>query len=399
MKKLIFILTAIAAFFAGCSSDEGIIPEESVVIETPKFTEEEMKVGEQLNDFGLGFLQGAIAQSGSDENIIVSPFSASMFLSMLANVEDEDVASSICATIGCKNIANVNSFSAKCLSWLPNVNQLVKLNYANSVWYDKSFSLNPSFANTVTDNYLTDIFPRDFKSGNIVKDINDWVSKRTGGKITEAVTRKPDNLTILNALYFSGRWLEPFLRSRTVSEAFYGTRGTSTVDMMKNDLFALYGETEDAQILRLYFIGYFYIDLIMPAENLSVDSFVADKLETYWMNLTHYFRPYYVHLSFPKFEIKPKKAQINDVLRDLGLDNINISSILGNNNVYGDICVEQVSTIRFDEDGAEAATVTDNGYSAPTSKETTMTINRPFLFLIHEPLAKQCIFAGKVTNL
>ena len=59
--------------------------------------------------------------------------------------------------------------------------------------------------------------------------INDWVSDRTKGRIKGLILDVPKDtrMILTNAVYFKGRWLQPFSPELTVPEPFYVTETES----------------------------------------------------------------------------------------------------------------------------------------------------------------------------
>lgn len=81
------------------------------------------------------------------------------------------------------------------------------------------------------------------------KHINDWVTEKTEGKISEilgvgtvgALTK----LVLVNAIYFKGRWSEQFDRKYTKEMPFKTNQGKKTVQMMDNEAEFKMGRVEE----------------------------------------------------------------------------------------------------------------------------------------------------------
>lgn len=400
MKKLIYCFIG-AALLAGCaSSDEP----GSAVVPAPTLSVEESEAAGNLFDFGLDLFQAVVAESENHDNIVMSPLSASMVLSMAANVADATTTAQICTALGCKDIAGVNALAAKYMSWLPNADANVQLSLSNSVWYDQAYTLNPDFSSVAEKYYQIESYARDFNNEKaVVNEINGWASRKTNGVIDKVIDIAPEVGALFNALYFKGMWSKPFKVENTIKADFKGETVTRQVDMMKNKLSTYYLETEEAQIVWLYIGSKFSVCILLPKGDDVISGFVADKLAEHWPYLHRKMgnRITKVDLSFPKFEIS---SDARDIRLTEAFENLGVMG-LSSCKIFSEDCpmsiMGQKATVRFDEKGAEAAAVTGNYTTSvlPPKDEVTMTVDRPFLFFINENSTDLCLFAGKVSNL
>ena len=136
----------------------------------------------------------------------------------------------------------------------------------------------------------------------------------------------------------------------------------------------------------------------MPKESQDIRTFLVEKLEEHWDYMENEFYQCEVNLSLPKFELKPERISMNDILSNLGIDGeMGVNILTG---IETPLDVFQIATVRFDEKGAEAAAVTGSMDGAFTpQKSAVMTVDRPFLFFITEDSTGLCLFAGKVVKL
>lgn len=399
MKKSLFILFVafVGVMLTDCSSNDEPGGGDNGM-EKPALTVEETEATSEINEFSLDFIKTVAEKSNDDDNFAVSPLSMSTFLGMVANSGDE---TAICEALHCSDLAALNSLSEKYMQWLPATGKKLKINIANALWYDKSYTVNPDFADTAQDVFDCDIFARDFSNSGLKDEINGWADKNTNGMIKKLVDENPNILFLANALYFKGEWYEPFKKENTVRADFHGINGNTRVDMMKNRLEAAYFETDEAQVVKLPFAKSFSAIVMMPKESEDINGFMREKLAEHWSYISPATSEFYacdVDLSFPKFELAPEKLDMNEVLSNLGINSLNV-------NIFSEIIiplsVSQIATVRFDERGAEAAAITSGELAAagPPAKSATMTVDRPFLFFINENSTGLCLFAGKVVKL
>lgn len=403
MKKLLTIFIAATAIFAGCSSDDTPV---AVSVPVPELNTQEMVVAESINGFDLDFFK-AMNEQSTEPNLVVSPISASMNLSLLANIVESKVRSQICDALGSSDIDALNSLTAKYMTWLPAADSHVNLKIANSLWYRDDFTLKKTFTDVAGRYYSAEVFARDFANGLVEDEINGWVSNKTGGLIDKILN--PHDLLFalsanINTLYFKGEWAQTFDAAETEKATFNGTEGASSVPMMKAQRTLAYTSADEFEAVQLDFgSSIFSTVLILPTAGSDINDFIAsDALAMFnnakWSNAN-------VALSLPKFKFQSGDMDLMEALRALGCDDINQALIDGlfEEKPYDVVSkIYQKTSVEFNEKGAEAAAVTwevDLGGVPSTEMNVTLTFNRPFVFLIRESHTGRCLFAGKITKL
>ena len=99
----------------------------------------------------------------------------------------------------------------------------VQLRVANSLWPQKGYPLLPEYIGLLKRYYDTSVTPLDYVKAPepARKTINDWVEQKTNHKITDlikpGVLNSLTRLVLANAVYFKGKWAEPFDKKSTVN--------------------------------------------------------------------------------------------------------------------------------------------------------------------------------------
>ena len=112
-------------------------------------------------------------------------------------------------------------------------------------------------------------------------------------------------------------------------------------------------------------------------------------------------------LGMPKFKAEGAKMDVNRLVAPLGVTTLRTAET---SELFADALpatydVFQSAVVSFDEQGAEAASVTWSGMDSssgpeePAPKEVEITFDRPFLFYITEARTGTILFAGAVRNL
>ena len=128
-----------------CSSTEDneiVLPNDRVDIELNGSTR---AAANSLKDFYVNFTTDAAKyvdnESDLSGNFIVSPLSASMVLSMIANGVEEDVRQEISDYLGTNDVDALNSFASTMLTKLPKIDNQTEVKLANSAWVNNNYKL------------------------------------------------------------------------------------------------------------------------------------------------------------------------------------------------------------------------------------------------------------------
>ena len=135
IKSLLIAFAALmAVMLAACSSDEpGGAPEEE--IPEPAFTDLELSEAESranagLEEFNTRFFQSAVA-ANPGKNIAVSPLGASMMLSLMANIVDDELRGRILTALGSDDLEALNTLNRRYMDVLPTLDPSVTMTIAN----------------------------------------------------------------------------------------------------------------------------------------------------------------------------------------------------------------------------------------------------------------------------
>ena len=114
---------------------------------------------------------------------------------------------------------------------------------ANSVWIDNLFTPKESYIDTMNDVFKTTTTKLDFRASEAVDILNGWIDQSTNGMIKELFDSNdnpfndgpPTVMVLLNAIYFDGKWTQPFDPDATFDTDFNGATAISAVRMMSSD--------------------------------------------------------------------------------------------------------------------------------------------------------------------
>lgn len=348
--------------------------------------------------FALSYFQKVNGTVKYDENLIVSPYSAGVALSMLAEgAEGETKAEFADALNGCL-------FKAEDLGGGDDL--VVKS--ANSIWVDDNFSLRNRYVDLLEKDFDAFITTQNFADPATVKAINNWCSENTEGKITKIIDElgRGTVMVLMNALYFNAPWEYAFDPAQTADKVFHGISGDSKVPMMTRKARFMYAEYQGCQMVRLPYNGERYaMYIVLPPAGMDVNSIIPYISESAYDAAMEMLSAGEVIVEMPKFKLEASLL-LNDALEKMGIRTaFSGAADFRGISEMGPLALSQVQQkcyIDVSEKGTEAAAVTIAQVrltSVAPSMVRKMTIDRPFLFFISDAQTDNILFAGKIVDL
>lgn len=349
--------------------------------------------------FALSFFKNVNAIVEKGENVVVSPYSAGVALSMLAEgAEGETRAEFDNALNGC-------IFKAEDLG----NNDTITVKSSNSVWVDNDFSIRNSYVNLLEKDFDAFIDALSFADPATVKAINDWCAENTNGKIDEIIDRLDPSavMVLVNALYFNAPWEDEFSPSLTKEADFHGVTKNSKVQMMNRSARMNYAEYYGCQMVELPYAGGRYsMIVILPPAGMDADAMMQYVGESIYDMAMGMFQPRQVRFKMPKAKIETSLI-LNQALKNMGIKSaFTTAADFKGIAAMGPLVLDQVKQkcyIDISEKGTEAAAVTSAQIrltsARPEAEPVEMTVDRPYLFIITDKTNGNILFAGKIVNL
>jgi len=357
--------------------------------------------------FTLKLFKNLSSSNTANANLFVSPLSVSFALGMTSNGAGGTTLDAMKNTLNFKGLTQdqVNSYYNNLITNLPQLDPNTTLKIANSVWYRQEFNVLPDFLQTNTTSFHAKVQALDFADPASVKQINNWVSDQTAGKIPTIIDAIPGDavMYLINAIYFKSSWKEKFDAKNTAKRSF-SLAGGSTVqaDFMNNTMSVNMVNYENATVAELPYSGGKYSMVIALPQNGTVADMVAGIDSAKWQLWMNSLVTTKAQVLLPKFKFS-YEATLNNALTQLGMgiaftkladfSKINATAPLL---ITG---VKHKAFVDVNEDGTTAAAVTSVEVgitSAPLLP--TITFDHPFFFAIREMKSGLIVFAGTVNN-
>jgi serpin B len=380
-------------------------------------------LGANAQAFSVDIMERAVA-GATDDNIMVSPLSVMLALSMTMNGADTTTLEAMLSGLGFEGLAlkEVNTYLHQVVRALAE-NEELTLEIANSIWVREDYQpLKRSFYEIVRDYYDAGIFPLAGPGP-----INEWVTDATHDKITDIVSELPPDtaMVLVNAIYFNGTWLDPFDTDRTDTGEFHAAGGAVRADMMHTEGEEVsYKRGRDYQAVAIPYkdentslyvflpdeessLGEFYENTLAAGGSGGYHEYSWDTNDWKWVEdgeetLFSNFGGAEVVLSLPKFSFEFDKSLKDDLIA-LGMEEIfsdrsdftNFSE--GKNPFVVDVIHK--TFIEVNEEGTEAAAVTAVIMADTAAAFTvSMIVDRPFFFCIRDDETGVILFMGQVTD-
>jgi len=360
---------------------------------------------------GFAFdLMKQIAKEQPDANVFISPFSVSSVLQMVGNGAAGETKAEMQRVLktGGLPAPTLNS-ACKNLNQSLNSQTNVILDLANAIWYQEGVRLKPGFVSDNRNCFTAKLAGVDFKKPGSAQTINDWADKSTRGKIKEIVQWPFPPLTrviLANAIYFKGKWVDPFDKKATKPHDFHLSNGEikQTPLMWQRRHFG-YQQGDGFRAVKLAYAGRrLEMYVFLPDTNSSPAKLLADfNNETWRDKILPHFEDREGTLALPRFKIE-YEVKLNDPLKALGMRDAfsaaaDFSAMADQPLLVSE--VKQKSYVEVNEEGTEAAAVTGVRMTAlavmrEPLEPFEMIVDRPFFFVIGDDQTGSILFMGVV---
>jgi serpin B len=285
-----------------------------------------------------------------------------------------------------------------------------RLNIVNAIWGQQGYEFLSQFLDVLAENYGAGLRPLNFadapEESRIT--INNWVSEQTEGRIEDLIPQglidALTRLVLTNAVYFNAAWQYPFDEDMTENGPFYPLGGSEvSVPMMRQTESFSYAEGDAYQAVELPYDGQELSMVILLPRAGQFEAF-EDSLDAPRVNtILNDLEPTRVALTMPRFEFE-SGFSLKEALAAIGMPvafsgNADFSGMTGNRDLFiADVLHK--AFVSVDEAGTEAAAATAvvTDLTAMPEEPVEVTIDRPFVFLIHDIETDAILFVGRVVT-
>ena len=410
MKRLLCAILTLLLLSVGCTAKKPATQSEplptDVLIELPADFDPTVTGYTDFSDV----LSAALIDGSQNRNL--SPVSVYLALAMVTEGAVGDTQAELLAFLGCKTVEELRGVCAAMLETLSIDRDGATLALADSLWMadrGEQLTFREDFLKALGESYRAEAKAVDFLKTSAAKQIADWITEHTHGKIRiseDAMQFSPETVAVLiNTIYLKDTWAEKFYDGATEAGAFSAPGGEMTVDYMQrldNGATIVQGDGFLRYTLRLSNVG--RMVFVLPDEGVALSDLTDTPAHLHaLLNDGEAIRAD-ISVKLPKFKFQDK-LDLKDLLITLGLP-----LAMSDKADFTGMCdtvptisrVLQESYIGVDEDGVEAAAytmvVTADGMMMPEElPRIDFHLTRPFLYVI-EHYDGTVLFIGAVTE-
>jgi len=341
--------------------------------------------------------------SGSEGNLVLSPFSISNVLQLILLGSQGDTAFALSHALGSAAL-NIHP-AAKCLQTELNLGTGRNLNMTNDFFVSSEYKgLYDEYKHKATTYYKASFYHAKFNTRleGARKRINKIVATKTHGMIPNlyepGVLSPETNLIIVNTVAFSAKWELQFHPDETVDSVFVGSDGqTYDVKMMQLEGELSNGYFDNLVLVDLKYENSEYGMLVAKPESSQSLSSVEQQISDLSILTTlSKLDKSSVSLRLPKFKMD-YQADLSDLFTaDSGLQSIfstraNFSGLADGINLNSII---HKASIEVTEQGTVASAGTAADFSW-RSTQNLISFDTPFVFFVYHKCDGLVAFQGR----
>uniref|UniRef100_G3MTW0 Serpin domain-containing protein n=1 Tax=Amblyomma maculatum TaxID=34609 RepID=G3MTW0_AMBMU len=280
-------------------------------------------------------------------------------------------------------------------------NRATALDHASAVLIQEGAPFNASYyreINQLFDASLATVQFAEGRGGEVVKEVNEWASKKTRGRIPQFLEEVPEDSTkmlVLNAMYFKGDWktkFDPEFTDNRVFQNYDGTIARVPIMFIIHTFNFAHDDELDVDALQVpYADDQYSMVLMLPRNRQSplagvLQGLSAEKVK----QIVDSMEPEEVELSLPKMKVQ-KLLKLRGILETLGLkvpftDAADFKGISKGEDLRLNEILHKAA-LDVDEVGTRAVAATEAQFVSKSLVHfKQFIVDRPFIALIrHEP--------------
>lgn len=362
-----------------------------------------------INSFAFDLYKG-LKVSESD-NLVYSPFSITPAFGMVTLGAKGETLKQLNATFHLGNEPKFHqSIGMLQRDLISSTSDDITITVANKAWIQNDYSILRTYRKNLKKYYKAAMYRVDF--------INEpELSRQTINLAVESDTRRyiknllPQGsineltrLVLTNAIYFKGKWNEPFEPEKTKERDFTLADGSKVKhQFMSADKTFGYFKGDNFAALEMDYKGEnLSMIIILPAEGTPLKKIEESFTEAKFNDMVKSIEPQKTLVFIPKFTVE-SGFSMKKVLGEMGLtvpfsDDADFSGISGNKDLKVSDAYHK-AYIEVSEEGTTAAAATAVVVAMKSMPNfNVFDANRPFMFILRHKATNTILFIGRVAK-
>lgn len=361
------------------------------------------------------------ALATTDGNLACSPYSVAVALGMTRNGARGATAEEMDRVLHAQSVGELNAGLNALTSHIESLaheqahhdgsDASVTVDSANSLWGQQGMRWERPFLDALAESFGTGMRQVDYITGTEAarQAINAWTSDRTHARIPELIPPRvldgDTRLVLVNAIYLKAAWAVPFVQGATEQQPFTCADGSavSVPMMLAGHQRLAYARGGGWQAVDLPYEGGGLAMAVIVPDAGRLEEVVGGFDANQWRTVLSGLSPTGVALRLPRWTFRTQ-VKLNDVLTALGMPRAFSPSAefsgMTHEAALEISAVVHEAFVAVDEQGTEAAAAT--AVVARTSsgvvRTVALTVDRPFLFVLHDTLTGTALFIGRVSD-
>jgi len=325
---------AITAVCGGCHNVRETVEEAAAHANVSyELKDSEKEIISATNDFSFKLFQ-SLADNNKDKDFIISPLGVVYSLDIISNGTGGHTKQQLQQQLGTSqfNQDDINSLRRKMMLCHAKdsvskflATKIAFMKSSNLLLYREGKTIKQDYIQTIGHDYFADCLS--YQDEDDAKStVDTWNKETNHGAIKDIPLEFDDNSVayLINTLLFNGAWIQEFYDAKP--DTFYVAKDeTRIVNMMSNtekEGCFRYMQNNKYAMLCMPYVGKFYMDVILPNNDLTVDSLIRQMDMEQYKNSTKELKKYdVIDVSFPKFHVK-SEIDIKYLLQEMGLADI-----------------------------------------------------------------------------
>ena len=406
----IFYLIAFLSLLSSCVKENAISSDELVPRKDIVLTRAQMEAVRNNNRMFAYQLFKNLSAKEDGKSMLISPLSVTFAMGMVSSGAVGQTQESICAVLGFDEESQdgLNDFCHSMIKQSVEIDPSTTIGFANAAIVNKArFSLRNDYIKTVESNYDALVYYKDFAKEDIQGFVNNWCKEKTNGMIPIFLKDKvssEDKAKFLNATYFKGIWADKFSKNESKKEKFICEDGSKiTVNMMHKeftDKSYSYVDGLCKETALEFGNGAFIMIIYLPGDGRTIDD-IKDWLIDPSLYPKATSLKGKLDIKLPSFETEYEDniiktlSQMGMTINSKDFSKMTETDFVNLSHVY------HKAKIKVDENGAEAAAITEVGArfgSGCKYEDSNFHADHPFVYTIHEVSTGAIFFIGQYTG-